>query len=145
MNSALAINLSDYWLLITVYVYPYILGSLQSYNFLAQMTLIYFAYALFHNICYCISNDRTHWKYHLCIKFIVYVSFYTYTIHGIPIQYAHGVRHGGGAEGPWPPKERIGGASNAFGPPPPNFLGKFCYETQLMYSVFLWNTGNACM
>ena len=49
----------------------------------------------------------------------------------------HGVRHGGGgARGAMaPPKERIGVASNAFGPP--NFLGKFCYETQLMYNVFL--------
>ena len=45
---------------------------------------------------------------------------------------------GGGARGamPPPPKNGLGGASNAFGPPP-QFLGKFCYETQLMYSVFL--------
>ena len=55
----------------------------------------------------------------------------------------HGVRHGGGQGGHGSPsQERIGG-----GPvmhlPPPHFLGKFCYETQLMYSVFLWNTGNA--
>ena len=48
----------------------------------------------------------------------------------------HWVRHGGGARGAMapPPKNGLGGASNAFGPP--NFLGKFCYETQLMYKCF---------
>ena len=44
-----------------------------------------------------------------------------YQIYG-NIHTHHGVRHGGGGQGGHgPPKERIGGASNAFGPPPPIF------------------------
>ena len=42
-------------------------------------------------------------------------------VHILKFTYYHGVRHGGGQGGHGPPKERIGGASNAFGPPPPIF------------------------
>ena len=51
--------------------------------------------------------------------------FHIYFMHDLLslLHMSHGVRHGGGARGAMPPpQERIGGASNAFGPP--QFFGK---------------------
>ena len=76
---------------------------------------------------------------------IIYVSNSSYMYRSIRIRYTvsqynmrMGSATGGGARGALapPPQERMGGAVMRLAPPP-NFLGKFCYETQLMYSVFL--------